>query len=476
MRENFAVEKDYGITDEEYEIVDEPYLGYQVHLNKLSCGWRPLFQMHKNIKIFKELEDFCLKNKMSLASIFFRSANTNLWKVKAFCSIVKKSVNCVYLICKKSNRRERGVMAYEIDFISVKESEAKQDADAILIRWKNEDSYKIAVYDGGFQAHGEKMQEHLDSYYFEAEQDKVIDAVIVSHPDQDHTSGLKVILENYTVNALYMNRPWIYAQELYDNNRVIDGRITENSLGDRLKKKYSYIADLEEIADEKGIPIYEVFEGTVIENVFTVLSPSRDFYLDLIVESDKTPLEEYSNRGVVYEFAQKVSMYIKKKLENWFNETLREEVITSVENEMSVVLFGAMEEENFLLVGDAGLRALNKANSYAIANGISLKDDITIMQIPHHGGRHNVSTSLLNEIIGEPVKEGEECGKDAFVCAADKSDHPLQMVVNAYVRRGVRVYTAKGNIIHHHKNMPERPGWTTASNMTFDPNVEEWND
>ena len=38
MRENFAVENDYGITDEEYEIVDEPYLGYQVHLNKLSCG------------------------------------------------------------------------------------------------------------------------------------------------------------------------------------------------------------------------------------------------------------------------------------------------------------------------------------------------------------------------------------------------------------------------------------------------------
>ena len=38
IRENFAVEKDYGITDEEYEIVDEPYLGYQVRLNKLSCS------------------------------------------------------------------------------------------------------------------------------------------------------------------------------------------------------------------------------------------------------------------------------------------------------------------------------------------------------------------------------------------------------------------------------------------------------
>ena len=38
IRENFAVEKDYGVTDVEYELVDEPYLGYQIHLNKLSCG------------------------------------------------------------------------------------------------------------------------------------------------------------------------------------------------------------------------------------------------------------------------------------------------------------------------------------------------------------------------------------------------------------------------------------------------------
>lgn len=65
IREYFAVETQYGISGEGYEIVDEPYLGYQVHLNKLSAGWRPLFQRHKTIKTFKELEEFCLKNKKS---------------------------------------------------------------------------------------------------------------------------------------------------------------------------------------------------------------------------------------------------------------------------------------------------------------------------------------------------------------------------------------------------------------------------
>ena len=63
MREYFAVETEYTIKDIEYEIVDEPYLGYNVHLCKLSAGWRPLFLRHKTISTFKELEEFCNKNK-----------------------------------------------------------------------------------------------------------------------------------------------------------------------------------------------------------------------------------------------------------------------------------------------------------------------------------------------------------------------------------------------------------------------------
>jgi hypothetical protein len=55
----FAVETDWGVTDTEYEIVDSPFLGYEIHLNKLSWGWRPLFQRHKAFKTWNELEKFC---------------------------------------------------------------------------------------------------------------------------------------------------------------------------------------------------------------------------------------------------------------------------------------------------------------------------------------------------------------------------------------------------------------------------------
>lgn len=79
MRKYFAVEKEYGITEEEYKIVDEPYLAYQVHLNKLSIGWRPLFQRHRAIRTFKELEDFCLENK-NIVGIYDEYGKKYTWK------------------------------------------------------------------------------------------------------------------------------------------------------------------------------------------------------------------------------------------------------------------------------------------------------------------------------------------------------------------------------------------------------------
>lgn len=32
----------------EYELVDSPYFGYEIHIGKRSCGWKPLFEQHKN--------------------------------------------------------------------------------------------------------------------------------------------------------------------------------------------------------------------------------------------------------------------------------------------------------------------------------------------------------------------------------------------------------------------------------------------
>lgn len=47
----------------EYEIVDSPYFGYEIHIGKRSAGWNPLFQNHdKAYKSVAEMKDFIKEN------------------------------------------------------------------------------------------------------------------------------------------------------------------------------------------------------------------------------------------------------------------------------------------------------------------------------------------------------------------------------------------------------------------------------
>lgn len=221
--------------------------------------------------------------------------------------------------------------------------------------------------------------------------------------------------------------------------------------------------------------ICEAFQGKIIEKQLEVLSPSKDFYLELMIESNKTPLEKNDfSENILRKAVGSFVQYVRDLIESWKDEKLRENVETTAENEMSVVILGKMSEENFLLTGDAGIRALDSAIVYAEENNEAIKDTVKFLQIPHHGGRHNVSPSVLDRLIGEIVEEDETINKTAFVSVAKESDHPLQMVVNAFIRRGVKVYKTTGNIIHHHKNMPTRDGWSTLTGLSFDKKVEEW--
>ncbi|MGN0149458.1 MAG: MBL fold metallo-hydrolase [Clostridia bacterium] len=366
-------------------------------------------------------------------------------------------------------------MKYELDFIGI--DEETKDADAIGIHWIENDAHTIGVYDGGFSVHGNALKNIIEKYYF-TDDKKDIDFIICSHSDQDHVNGLKVLLENNTVKKLYMNRPWLYIDELYE--KVNDGRITKKSLEDRLKKTYKFIDDIEALAIEKGVEIKEVFEGTVINDKITVLHPSKDMYISLIVESNKTSFLEMNSQSKTFIeiMAETVSKAIKKVYnwitESWNEESLREDVSTTLENETSVIIVGDMTDEKFLLVGDAGINALDAANNYYTGKFGSIKDDIKIYQIPHHGGRHNVNTTILNKIIGGVVEKDKIVDKTAFVCSGKNSDHPLKMVTNAFIRRGVKVFVASGHIINHYKGIPSREGWTSSKKIEFSDNVEEW--
>ena len=68
-------------------------------------------------------------------------------------------------------------------------------------------------------------------------------------------------------------------------------------LEERLKKTYKFIDEIESLAVEKGIDIREAFEGTIINDKITVLHPSKEMYISLIVESNKTSFLEMSSQN-----------------------------------------------------------------------------------------------------------------------------------------------------------------------------------
>ena len=182
-----------------------------------------------------------------------------------------------------------------------------------------------------------------------------------------------------------------------------------------------------------------------------------DYKSNIYTESAKNILSKFTN-------------WIK---ELWGKDSLKEDVETSEENEMSIVLLGDMEENKFLLTGDVGLKGLEKAIEKGNKIGIPLTE-VNFYQIPHHGSRHNLSPSIMNKMVGNIVSEGIKLKKVAYASVAYESDYPRKAVVNAFIRRGVQVYKTDGYTITYSHLTSERAGWSSISELSFNEKVEDW--
>lgn len=344
---------------------------------------------------------------------------------------------------------------FEIDFIQVGDGE--RSGDAIAIRYLH--PYVgpgVVIVDGGDKAAGTTLANHVVTHF----NTNIVDHVINTHPDSDHSSGLTEILERLQVKNLWMHRPWLYASAI--SNRFRDGRITDASLEERIREALNAAHDVEQAALVRGVPIHEPYQGSVI-GPFIVLSPERTWYLTQLVPNfDKTPESKAPARGLlapVIKAAQEAASWIAETLAI---ETLDETGETSAENESSVVLYGDFGGERLLLTGDAGRSALTHAANYARGIGASLQN-LNCVQVPHHGSRRNVSPSVLNQITAQI----------ALISVAPKSTtHPRRKVTNAFKRRGARVFRTNGGYLNHTVGLPRRQGLVDAPEIPFYDRVE----
>lgn len=363
----------------------------------------------------------------------------------------------------RSSSEQLSFSGYEIDFIPV--GEGKKNGDAIAMRITENGKTEIYVIDGGTEASGEALVQHVKNYY----RTNRVDYLISTHPDMDHISGLKVVLEELEVGELWMHKPWEHASKIIDD--IVDKRVTQQSLSKRIEGFVKTAKEVEEIAKEKGIQICEPFQGAPIGSYFHVLSPSKPWYRELLKNFDKMPLTKSSP---ILECQALTSSTDDTAYENWYNETLKEEGETSARNESSVVLLGILPGgHRLLLTGDAGIQALTKAYKYALSRGYNLQQ-CRFIQMPHHGSRRNVSPNLLDMLLGPILPEGSPAKKTSFVNTSKGApDHPKKSVVNAFIRRGVKVIATKGNTICHRSGYPLRDGWKPVQPLSLSHKVEK---
>ncbi len=368
-------------------------------------------------------------------------------------------------------------MNCEIEFLAV--GEGSRPGDAIVIRYGSVDAYDLMIVDGGDAAAGERLVSHVQRRFA----NHAVSHVLLTHPDGDHASGLRAVVENLDVRHVWLHAPWAVAKS--GRGLFKDPRWTEDGLFAQIVGNYDILKEIVLSASARNIAIDAPFQGDAI-GPFRVLSPSVEAYLNLVPQFDKTPdPDQDSIQAAGYWIGKQstTSRLIASLLEkaaswvpdSWGVENLRDGGITSASNESSVILYGQFDNPgSVLLTGDAGVRALTWAADYAEAQGLPLRN-FGFVQVPHHGSRRNVGPTVLNRLIGPPVAEGEKRELRAYVSAPqDDARHPRKIVLNAFTRRGARVFVTQGNSIVNYGGFPVRADYGPVEAVPFSYTVESY--
>ncbi|MHB8860494.1 MAG: ComEC/Rec2 family competence protein [Minisyncoccota bacterium] len=342
---------------------------------------------------------------------------------------------------------------FEIDYLPVGTGERSGDAIAMRF-WNDAGNQNVFIIDGGTQDAGKALVEHVRTRYGT----EYVDAVISTHPDGDHASGLSVVMEELNVRNLLMHLPWNHADAV--KHLFEDRALTITGIRRNIRKELKYARDLHDIAVRKKIPIHEPFSGVNgWDGLMHVLGPSPDYYRALVASFDCTPeLDEPLLPGLLQQSITK-SQEVEWVNEDWLNRTLEDGTDRfSPENSSSAIIFFSWGTDTFLFTGDADELALEQAVVYANSQKMDL-GNLHLLHVPHHGSKRNVGPTILSKIRA----------KKAQISAGPAAPkHPSYAVVNELIRNNATVYTTRGNAICHHSiGAPVRTGWGPAPVETF---------
>lgn len=332
----------------------------------------------------------------------------------------------------------------EVEFIPV--GEKTETGDAILCHFTDPGTgtERVVLVDGGFSDTADSIVSHVRSYYATHR----IDLMVCTHPDDDHINGLFGVLEQLQVDELVIHRPSAYG---YSSDDVKAGKVD----------------DLIALARRQGTTVTTTaFAGrSFFSGAITVAGPTEDYYEALLSEEITHDTLSARTRAVIRAAAQMIKNTLTPRGSDPGEGVLSDHGGTTARNNTSIVLDVQVDGWRVLLTGDAGAPALERAADHLEWTGRSTTLP-SFIDVPHHGSRHNLTTSVMNRIAGPIVGATEQ--RTAFVSVGKEADEfPRPEVANAFTRRGYSVCATRGKTIRWSRGAPDRPGWVSITPLPW---------
>lgn len=188
----------------------------------------------------------------------------------------------------------------------------------------------LCIFDCGCELHAQRVEQYMKiAGYAKA-------AVILSHNDADHFDGIPYLVEKGLVSEIYCHLFLKHKKEILE--MLNDGRVTDHSVGERIKRVYENISSL-----SMKVPLKDAMTAGAITSDVKIVGPDEEYSLETVTKALKS------------------------------SKTNKIDAETLV-NAASIQLAVSFPQGKCLLCGDASFEAISD----------KLKD-YSIIQLPHHG-------------------------------------------------------------------------------------------
>jgi beta-lactamase superfamily II metal-dependent hydrolase len=297
------------------------------------------------------------------------------------------------------------------------------------------------IIDGGYEDDGDALVEHFANVY----RTKYVDLVVLTHPDADHRGGIPTVLTKLEVGLLAVPDPAAH--------------------GGSALSAAGKVAELRALAAREGTQVVEPFAGSGgFGGALLVAGPSEAFYEQKLAEQlaregVAAAVQPTATREALQAAIARLSAAVLPHLpvEIPFSDSGGDKPL----NDTSTVIDLQFGEQRFLFTGDAGVPALDDAAAYLDAQGRTDRP-VTMVQVAHHGSRHNASSDCLDRLLGPNTDERRGAALISIShAAAQDPRYPSPRVTNAYARRGYPCFASEENkVMALWGEGAERPGWT----------------